>query len=448
MGNGGATSTGANVGGGTNAGGNGGAQATGGGGASSSSSSSSSGTGGSAQVCGDGVREPPEKCDGSDVGNHDCTDYGFKNPAGLGCTSDCAHLDPSGCMAACGNGQLEPGEDCDGNDLDGHDCTEYGFVSAGGLACTGCMLDPTGCHPTCGNMVIEPGETCDDGNMMSGDGCSSTCQTETDDGKSCANAIPIDLDFGSAMASGTTTGGGAHTSSTCGSAGADIVYAVTVENDGFLTANLPRSGTAFDSVLYASTACSDSSVINALTCNDSKATSGNTPLLGGEVISFPVQQGQTYFVFVDAHDAAAGGAYQINFDLSTGADCTDPVPIPLAPGSPMTLLGNNLGTGNNTQGSCGGGPGNEVVYAITTPVTAGLKIATQNVDYNTVLYARSTCNSGASELACSNLAGNGGNENITIPMATASTSISLYVDGSQIPTGPQNGDYQLVLTPP
>ncbi len=30
----------------------------------------------------------------------------------------------------------------------------------------------------CGNGVIEGGETCDDGNTVSGDGCSSTCQTE------------------------------------------------------------------------------------------------------------------------------------------------------------------------------------------------------------------------------------------------------------------------------
>ena len=31
----------------------------------------------------------------------------------------------------------------------------------------------------CGNSVIETGETCDDGNIVSGDGCSATCQTES-----------------------------------------------------------------------------------------------------------------------------------------------------------------------------------------------------------------------------------------------------------------------------
>ena len=31
----------------------------------------------------------------------------------------------------------------------------------------------------CGNGILEPGEECDDGNTVSGDGCSSTCQIET-----------------------------------------------------------------------------------------------------------------------------------------------------------------------------------------------------------------------------------------------------------------------------
>ncbi|MCX6749249.1 MAG: myxococcus cysteine-rich repeat containing protein [Candidatus Pacearchaeota archaeon] len=36
--------------------------------------------------------------------------------------------------------------------------------------------------PVCGNSIIETGETCDDGNIVSGDGCSSACQTEVPGG--------------------------------------------------------------------------------------------------------------------------------------------------------------------------------------------------------------------------------------------------------------------------
>lgn len=35
--------------------------------------------------------------------------------------------------------------------------------------------------PVCGNNIIETGEECDDGNTESGDGCSSTCQTEEEE---------------------------------------------------------------------------------------------------------------------------------------------------------------------------------------------------------------------------------------------------------------------------
>ncbi|MCA9386973.1 DUF4215 domain-containing protein [Candidatus Dojkabacteria bacterium] len=38
--------------------------------------------------------------------------------------------------------------------------------------------------PVCGNGVVESGETCDDGNTISSDGCSATCQTESSGGGS------------------------------------------------------------------------------------------------------------------------------------------------------------------------------------------------------------------------------------------------------------------------
>ena len=39
---------------------------------------------------------------------------------------------------------------------------------------------------TCGNGVVDPGEQCDDGNTVSGDGCSSTCQLEGSAGQVCS----------------------------------------------------------------------------------------------------------------------------------------------------------------------------------------------------------------------------------------------------------------------
>jgi fibro-slime domain-containing protein len=51
----------------------------------------------------------------------------------------------------------------------------------GGGGGVDCDATPLACVPqVCGDSVIEPGETCDDGNMASGDGCSSSCQLEGD----------------------------------------------------------------------------------------------------------------------------------------------------------------------------------------------------------------------------------------------------------------------------
>ena len=63
----------------------------------------------------------------------------------------------------CGNGVLESGEQCD----DGNTVSYDGCSSS-------CQVET----PVCGNGHVESGEQCDDGNTLSGDGCSATCQVE------------------------------------------------------------------------------------------------------------------------------------------------------------------------------------------------------------------------------------------------------------------------------
>jgi len=80
-------------------------------------------------------------------------------------------------MAVCGNGVLESVEQCDdGNTISGDGCSATCQTEAG-FRCTG---SPSVCisMARCGNGIVESGETCDDGNALSGDGCSSACQTE------------------------------------------------------------------------------------------------------------------------------------------------------------------------------------------------------------------------------------------------------------------------------
>ncbi len=55
--------------------------------------------------------------------------------------------------------------------------------------CTDCITPPV-----CGNKIIETGEQCDDGNTISGDGCSSTCQLEhCDPNLDCDTTPKVDV---------------------------------------------------------------------------------------------------------------------------------------------------------------------------------------------------------------------------------------------------------------
>ena len=139
--------------------------------------------------CGNGILEAGEACDGS-AGAGNC----YNNA----CNSNCT-------CPVCGNGSIEAGEGCEADSdcstgyacnsncicqITGGGCTpgavscSYGACIAGsrsGVCTDGCAVWTTTqpcVVPGCGNGVIEAGEQCDDGNVVSGDCCSSSCQTE------------------------------------------------------------------------------------------------------------------------------------------------------------------------------------------------------------------------------------------------------------------------------
>ncbi len=80
----------------------------------------------------------------------------------------------------CGDGLLDPDEACDGAELGGETCATQGFDD-GTLACDGgCAFDTSGCN-LCGDGVVGGAEACDDGNTTPGDGCDASCQIEACD---------------------------------------------------------------------------------------------------------------------------------------------------------------------------------------------------------------------------------------------------------------------------
>jgi hypothetical protein len=132
-------------------------------------------SGGSADVCGNGVKEGDEACDGADLGAESCESLGL-SAGELGCNDSC-ELDTSSCgpPETCGNGVVdgEGGlEECDGGDLGGQSCESLGYVGGGTLGCTDmCRFDASGCSSeTCGNGIREGDESCD-GQDLGGQTC-------------------------------------------------------------------------------------------------------------------------------------------------------------------------------------------------------------------------------------------------------------------------------------
>src|SRR3989344_2335236 len=125
-------------------------------------------------TCGNGVKEEGELCDGADLGGATCASIsqGFTGGTLKCATMDCKSYDTAMCtipvqpQVVCGNGDKEGTEQCDdGNVVNGDGCSST------------CMAEQV--LVSCGNAALDPGEQCDDGNPMNGDGCSSACMTES-----------------------------------------------------------------------------------------------------------------------------------------------------------------------------------------------------------------------------------------------------------------------------
>jgi hypothetical protein len=144
--------------------------------------------------CGNGVAEGEEDCDGEDLNTETCEGLGFAGGT-LGCNADCT-FDVSDCGGGCGNNLVEGNEQCDGTDLGGQDCADLGFAG-GQLGCRpNCQYDLNGCTGGCGNNVLEGQEACDGTDLDGQDctdlgfsggqlACSPNCQFDT---SSCLGA--------------------------------------------------------------------------------------------------------------------------------------------------------------------------------------------------------------------------------------------------------------------
>ena len=118
-------------------------------------------------------------CDGAALNGQTCEGQGYDSGV-LACGMECQY-DASGCVSLCGNGVSTPDEPCDdGNLTSGDGCSSLCTVEAG----WDCQGDPSICVPICGDGLMLGAEACDDGGLIADDGCSAACTVET--GWQCA----------------------------------------------------------------------------------------------------------------------------------------------------------------------------------------------------------------------------------------------------------------------
>ncbi len=359
-----------------------------------------------AAYCGDGfVRDGEESCDD---GNEEDGDA---------CSSTCQ----SG--TGCGNGVVDDGEECDdGNAFDDDDCT------------TDCTV------AYCGDGKPLPGvEECDDGNTVDDDACKNDCTlapivTFTCPGTAASVGSGADVTLGGNTAESMDTYQGS-----CGGAGAaEVVYAITAEDDGILVLDMIAVNSDLDPVLHVRSQCDGPG--SEVVCADA------TYLGGYESAQIPVVAGSTYYVFADGWNGTSG-EFLLGASLLVGVpgDECPGIPIPLDDyNQPYMASGNTANAQADLSGTgiCSSSNTPDVVYRVETSVD-GTMVVALDPTFDASLYARATCTSQASELDCADTGLAGELEILEIPVL-AGDVVWYVVDGWMGDAGPYNIEFTML----
>jgi hypothetical protein len=205
----------------------------------------------------------------------------------------------------------------------------------------------------------------------------------------------------------------------------DAVYAFTPDISGVMDVTLQAPD--FDSGLYVRTTCASTST--EVACSDNGAFGDD------ESVSFQATAGKTYYVFVDGFD---DGADDDNGSFTLTAAIGQAGPEDVCPGASVsftssgsgetaTVHGDTTFDSDSTSGSCVGSNEHDAVYAFTPDISGTMDVDLKAPGFDSGLYARTTCASTSTELACSDNGAFGDDETMTFSV-TAGATYYVFVD--------------------
>lgn len=179
---------------------------------------------------------------------------------------------------------------------------------------------------TCGDGVVQHGEDCDDANTNEADGCSSKCELAGTT-PPATNACPgLDVHvWGGAheptLTSTTVASGNRKVATPCtaaastptsGQASADRVFKVVAHKTGTMTVAVTDA--SYNAFLYVAETCPSDDV-------EWFACTNQVDGVGSETLSFSVDEGKSYYVFVDGalpssrDTSALQGSFRVTFRI-------------------------------------------------------------------------------------------------------------------------------------
>ncbi|MBQ1265465.1 MAG: hypothetical protein IIY06_01675 [Proteobacteria bacterium] len=249
--------------------------------------------------CGNGKVDDDEVCDGSDIGSATCESVVGVGSAGtVKCNDKCTGYDLSGCTAkaVCGNGIVEKGESCDGTNFNAQTCESIvGKGSSGALQCdSSCQIVASLCSAAsqCGNNAIDGKEMCD-GSQLKGMTCADVVGPGSTGTLSClSNCSGFDVSQCTAQAKcgnnivelNEVCDGTRLNDKTCASVvgeGSTGILRCNTKCDDFITTGCTASTTCGNGIVEAGEVC-DGTDLQGATCSNKVGTGSQGTVLCGD----------------------------------------------------------------------------------------------------------------------------------------------------------------------